>query len=153
VLRIEQSWYSAKGKPGTAAHKQAAEWYEQQGLPLPRNCMVIGSEPLPLDFTDKDNPELREWELHYWQVARKHGVFHACESIFCDVNDPPRLRNQQLAEWFGTIPDTWGMPPLPPPRFAKLLRWIAGQTSDAASRDRLEALARSLLHCASNGDL
>lgn len=114
VLRVKCCW---------DAHDAAAEWYRQQRLTLPCNCMVRGSKPLPLDYTDRYRPNLRDWEAHYWQVVRKHGVFHACDKMFCQIHDPPRLTNQQLVEWFGAIPDTQSLPPLPPQDFAKLLRW------------------------------
>jgi hypothetical protein len=123
VLRVVKSWES---------HELAAEWYRQKDLPAPRNCMVRGSQPLPLDFTDRYQNDLREWELHYWQVVRKHKVFHACERIFCELIDPPRLTNHQLVEWFGTIPDTRSLPPLPPEAFAKLLRWLSKQPTRLA---------------------
>jgi hypothetical protein len=99
---------------------------------------------MPLDKTDRYMSNLRLWDRHYRNVAEEHGVFHACESIFCEVNDPPRLTNQQLVEWFGTIPDTRALPALPPEKFLKMLRWLAGQTSDTASRHGLEALCQSL---------
>lgn len=143
VLRVYKSWRSAEGQPGTSAHNQAAEWYQQEGLPVPRNCMVRGSEPLPLEVTDRYNPDLRKWEAHYWKVAREYGVFHACQPLFCEVNDPPRLTNQQLAEWFATIPNPREMSPLAPEAFAKMLRWLAEQTSGAAS-SRLLELSNSL---------
>ena len=120
VLQVKRSWES---------HEQAAAWYREQKLPLPCNCMVRGSEPLPLDYTDRYQDDPRAWEAHYWQVAREHGVFHACEKIFCDVNDPPRLTNQQLVEWFGTIPDTRSLPPLSSDDFDKLMRWLNRQRS------------------------
>lgn len=115
VLRVLCTWES---------HEQAAEWYRQGHLTPPGNCMVRGSQPLALDFTDRYKDDRRKWELHYWNVARKHGVFHACEKIFYELVDPPRLTNQQLLEWFGTIPDTRELQPLPPEDFAKLLKWL-----------------------------
>jgi hypothetical protein len=137
VLRVKESWTS---------HEQAAEWYREQGSLPPRNCMVRCSTPLPLDFTDKYNPDWRDWEAHYWRVARRHGNFHACDKMFCELVDPPRLTNQQLLEWFGCIPDTRELPPLPPQDFAKLLCWLAEQPTAAAKRQRLEALFHSMLH-------
>jgi hypothetical protein len=143
LLRVHESWRPVEGKPGTVAHQQAAEWYRKQGLPPPRNCMVRGSEPLALEFTDRYKGNLRDWEAHYWKVAREHGVFHACEIMFCDANAPPRLKNQQLAEWFGRIPNTWEISPLAPAAFAKMVHWLALQTPDPA-RSRLSELAQSL---------
>jgi hypothetical protein len=77
-------------------------------------------------------------------VAWAHGVFHACEKIFCDVNNPPRLMNRQLVEWFGTIPDARSLPPLPPKKFAKLLNWLAGLEIDATSTNPLSTAVAGL---------
>lgn len=131
ILRVEKSWQT---------HELAAEWYSHRGLPLPSNCMVSRNAPVPLDKTDADTPNLRLWDRHYRHVAVNHGVVHACERIFCDVNDPPRLTNRQLVEWFGTIPNTRELPPIPAQHFENMLRWLVDQTSDAASRQRLAAL-------------
>jgi hypothetical protein len=106
--------------------------------------MVRGSKPLSLDFTDRYRKDLRKWELHYWQVARKYRIFHACDKIFCELVDPPRLTNRQLVEWFGTIPDTRGLPPLPPQDFSKLLSWVAQQPTAVASRQKLEMPIQSM---------
>jgi hypothetical protein len=152
VLRVHRSWRSAGREPGTAAHEQAAKWYQQQGLPAPCNCMVKGSEPLPLRMTDKYRQDLREWEAHYWQVARTHGVFHACDSIFCDIDAPPRMENRQLVEWFGAIPNPREMSALATDGFIQMLQWLMAQTSGAV-RTRLEELEKSLLHHAFTGEL
>jgi hypothetical protein len=133
------------GQVGTAAHEEAATWYEQQGLPAPSNCMRRQSKPLPLDFTDRFNSDLREWDLHYRRVARTHGVFHACEAIFRDVNDPPRLNNQQLHSWFGCIPNPREPHPLAPDAFAQMLHWLAAKVSDPDARRRLEDLTQLML--------
>lgn len=129
VLRIKHSW---------STHQEAAAWYRAQKLPLPGNCMVRGNEPLPLDYTDRYQDDLRAWEAHYWQVARKHGDFHACEKIFCDVNAPPRLTNRQLVEWFGMIPDPRDPQPLAAKKFILMLEWLWGQPAFAASRQKLQ---------------
>ena len=136
VLRIQKSWQ---------AHVHAAEWYREQYLDLPSNCMVSENNPMPLDMTDRYQPNLILWDRHYRHAANQFGVFHACEKIFCELYDPPRVTNTQLVNWFGTIPDTRELPPFPPQDFVKMLRWLVGQTSDTASQLRLEALAQSLL--------
>lgn len=152
VLRIHKTWLPADGKGWPKAHQEAAEWYRQQGLPPPGNCMVRGTKPLPLELTDRYKPNLRDWEAHYWRVARKHGVFHACEPIFRDLIDPPPLQTRQLLEWFDEIPNPREMLPLAPVAFAKMLDWLAVQTADSA-RQRLEALKKSLLPQAFTGEL
>ncbi len=143
VLRIRKTW---------PTHQEAAERYRQQGLLLPGNCMVRGTKPLPLEFTDRNRANLRDWEAHYWQVARAHGVFHACEPIFLDVIDPPRLQTRQLQEWFGKIPNPREMSPLDPSAFSKMLEWLAVQTADSA-RQPLKELKKSLLHQTFTGEL
>jgi hypothetical protein len=144
VLRVQKSWQ---------AHAHAAEWYREQHLDLPSNCMVSENNPMPLDMTDRYQPNLILWDRHYRHTADQFGVFHACEKVCCELHDPPRLTNEQLVHWFSTIPDTRELPPFPPQDFAKMVRWLAGQTADAASRLRLEALAQSLLQCAFHGEL
>ena len=136
VLRIHKTW---------PTHQEAAGWYRQQDLPLPGNCMVKGTDPLPLELTDRYNPNPRDWEAHYWQVARAHGVFHACEPIFRDVVDPPRLQTRQMQEWYGEIPNPREASPLAPSAFGKMLDWLATQVADSA-RHPLQALKKSLLH-------
>ena len=153
VLRIRKSWRSAEGQPGTEAHAQAAKWYHEQVLPLPSNCMAEGNKPMPLDKTDRYMSNLRLWDRHYRHVAEEHGVFHACESIFCEVNDPPRLTNRQLVEWFGAIPNTREFSPLPTEKFVKMLRWLVSQTADAATGRRLEDLCQLLSPPGFKGDL
>ena len=152
ALRIHKTWQPVDGKGWPKAHQEAAEWYRQQGLLLPGNCMVRGTKPLPLEFTDRNRANLRDWEAHYWQVARAHGAFHACEPIFLDVIDPPRLQTRQLHEWFGEIPNPREMSPLDPAAFSKMLEWLAVQTADSA-RQPLVALKKSLLHQAFTGEL
>lgn len=136
VLRVQKSWH---------AHVHAAEWYLQQHLDLPSNCMVPENNPMPLDMTDRYRPNLKLWDKHYRQTANQFGVFHACEKVFCELHDPPRLTNEQLVHWFDTIPNSRELPPFPPQDFAKMIRWLAGQIADTASRLRLKALANSLL--------
>jgi hypothetical protein len=147
VLRIHKTWLPAEGKGWPKAHQEASEWYRQRGLPLPSNCMVRGSKPLPLELTDRYKSNLRDWEAHYWRVARKHGVFHACEPIFRNVVDPPRLQTRQLQEWFGTIPSPWDIAPLDPAAFAKMLDWLAGQIADSVGqrlRERKDTVLRQV---------
>ena len=145
VLRVLKTWLPVDRRGWPKAHQEAAMWYRQQGLPLPRNCMVRGTEPLPLELTDRYyEGTLREWEAHYWRVVRAHGVFHACEPVFVDVINPPRLKNQQLVEWFGKIPNTWKFTPLDRVAFSQMLDWLADQTLVSA-RQRIETLKTSIL--------
>jgi hypothetical protein len=140
ILRIKKSWLSHRKQRGLEAHDQAAAWYLALGLPIPSNCMTSASSRKPLDQTDRFKPNIEEWDDIYRLRAIQCGAFHACEKIFCEVNDPPRLTNRQLVKWFGTIPDTRSLPTLPPRNFVNLLVWLAGQPASSTHRQHLETL-------------
>jgi hypothetical protein len=148
VLRVEKSWLEHRSQRGLEAHTQAAAWYQRQGLPVPSNCMVSDEGRMSMDRTDCFKSDLEDWDAVYRLRAIKCGAFHACEKIFCDVNNPPRLTNPQLLEWFRTIPDTRSLPPLTPKDFATLLRWLAVETTDTNSSQLLKTLATELANSA-----
>jgi hypothetical protein len=152
VLRVKKSWLKHRPRRGLGAHAQAAEWYRELGLPLPSNCMVAGNEPLALDRTDRYAIEgkiattLEEWDDGYRSRAIECGAFHACDIIFCEVNDPPQMKTQQLNKWFGLIPNPREPEALVPERFILMLKWLCEQPIAAASRERLQFLIESLSH-------
>lgn len=152
VLRVHKSWRVETNGSGLQAHVHAAEWYQQQGLRVPSNCLVTTEGRIPLDKTDQSWPNVEVWDRSYRQRANKYGVFHACEPIFRDLHDPPRLSNAQLEEWFARVPGTQNPPTLPAHDFGELLCWLAEQTSNAASRLRLGELVRVLLQHSTDGD-
>ncbi|MFT5031869.1 MAG: hypothetical protein ACI9VS_004341 [Candidatus Binatia bacterium] len=144
VLRILKSWLEHANRRGLKAHEQAAQWYREHKLRLPSNCMVHPDGCCPLDQTDRYKANLEEWERAYRLRAIECGAFHACEPIFREVHNPPRLTTGQLHQWFGQIPNPRDQRPFPPEDFAKLLLWLAGQTPDDTEVKRLSKLAAKL---------
>lgn len=50
------------------SHREASEWYVQQVLPLPSNCLVRQNPPLTIDHTDHGNgreTDTCRWDLRY----------------------------------------------------------------------------------------
>jgi hypothetical protein len=144
VLRVRESWLEHRPRRGLDAHAAAAKWYGQMNLPVPSNCMVNDGGRKPLNQTDRYKPDLDDWDAGYLVRAKRCGAFHACEKEYCDIQDPPRLANRQLNEWFKCIPNPREPESLSPTGYAKMLRWLAGKAADAASRQRLETLAAAL---------
>lgn len=59
VLRVLESWRVVTKGNGMEAHAQAEEWYRQQGLGVPSNCMTseFGRRPLHLTHQEWSNIE------------------------------------------------------------------------------------------------
>ncbi len=151
VLQIKNSWLKHRPKRGLDSHDQAAEWYRQQGRPLPSNCMVDGNEPQALDRTDRFGirgkiTTLEEWDRGYRLRAMECGAFHACEIIFCEVNAPPQFTTQQLQGWFGLPPDPRNPQPLTPGKYILMLEWLCEQPAVSSGRQKLQSLIESLRH-------
>lgn len=140
VLRIAKTFRSEPNELGTRAHERAAQWYRERQLPLPSSCMVPENRPLVLSKTDRHKCSVGAWDDIYLNRANEHGHFHVCEKVFCCLQDPPKLTNGQLHDWFGTVPGTQNPPALSECDFAELIRWLAGQATDSCSRRRLLAL-------------
>jgi len=88
------------------SHQEAGEWYVANRHSLPRNCMVEGNPPLPLDYTIGDHDNLEEWDRGYRVRARKCGVFLVCIAEHLDLFDPPIVTENILVDIFGGIPGT-----------------------------------------------
>jgi hypothetical protein len=72
VLRVRERFES---------HDDAADWYREQGLPLPSNCWVEGNPPIPYERTVQDSP-WETWDRGYRVRARRFPVFLATEALF-----------------------------------------------------------------------
>ena len=91
-------------------HRDAADWYENQGLLLPSNCLVRENPPLPLaktigHFKDKDKHLVKaenvgDWDINYQARARKWGTILACESLFTELWNPPVISTNEAAAIF-----------------------------------------------------
>ena len=60
------------------SHAEAARWYVDQGITLPKNCMVKDNPPLAIEMTapiTEFGTDLSRWDLSYQKRARQCGVF------------------------------------------------------------------------------
>ena len=152
VLRVRESWLKHRPKRGLETHAKAAEWYQQQKLAIPSNCMVSDKGRKPLDQTDRYAIErkiattLEEWDDGYRLRAIECGAFHACEKIFCEVNDPPQFTTEQLSRWFGLPPNPRDPQSLASEKFILMLEWLCEQPAATTSHQRLQSLIKSLRH-------
>lgn len=113
-----------------ANHKSAADWYLQNNLPLPSNCMVEGNLPLPFDRTAaaiffKGKKDVREflakqneqqktlgerrikiWDEDYKQRAETWQQFVVTKPIFLELRNPPVILRNDFIEIFKRVPNT-----------------------------------------------
>lgn len=98
------------------SHSAAAAWYTNQGYAVPSNCMVHGNHPIPYAKTNGQTE--RKWRSHseavrlnlwdgiYRKRSRQVGVFLACEPLWLELHQPPKLLLNDLVEIFGRVPGT-----------------------------------------------
>lgn len=118
------------------SHKDAAIWYRDGNLPLPSNCLVPDNPPLSLDRTarrykgpDKkrrkaeSDADLSKWDLGYHARVRRWGAFLVCETLFCELNQPPVLTRKMTETVFdgGKMPLTLTPPRIAPQEFRRLI--------------------------------
>lgn len=140
VLRVVH-WFSG--------HAAAAEWYREEGLPLPSNCMVEGNPPLPLERTGgpgkatlkqlgyPSDPEraVRAWDYGYRTRAGKWGAFLVCEPTWVELWNPPVLTPRMARAVFGgRMPATQNPRKISDEAFERLAEITRshGQVRDAA---------------------
>jgi hypothetical protein len=119
VLRIERSFGS---------HAEARDdWYVAHGLPLPRNLVVPGNEPLPFEltcgfFTGADGRVVRpnaargltpvvlvrQWDGLYRKRAKDAPHVHVCRPLYVNLTAPIELKDETAARVFpeGRFPGT-----------------------------------------------
>lgn len=83
-------------------HAEAAEWYRSKGLQVPTNCVVEGSNPLPLDRTALT----RSSEAIYQERARLYPQYLICRARCIRLTDPPMITTDMWQEILGRIPAT-----------------------------------------------
>jgi hypothetical protein len=118
------------------SHLLAAAWYTSLNLPLPRNLIVPGNSPLPLEATDgvipaqlKHRAELtaegivQRWDARYALRSRQVGVVLSCEPLFLNVQNPPRITAADWLVWNGSTPSTRN----PPQITEELWKSVAGR--------------------------
>lgn len=107
------------------SHVAAEKWYRACNSELPRNIMVIGNGPLPLEQTQgfylddrkkkvfpRDRSDhgriLEEWDAIYNERRYKCGHVRICEALYRELCDPPALWPGDVGRVFadGEFPDT-----------------------------------------------
>jgi hypothetical protein len=97
-------------------HSAAADWYRKQGCSVPSNCLITGNPPISYELTGATlggkasacatAASLRAWDDMYHQRARKVSVFLACEPLWLELHQPPRLFVEDIIRVFGRVPGT-----------------------------------------------
>lgn len=94
-------------------HADAANWYRAQGLVLPSNCLVQGNPPVTLDKTVaasepgvSDAAVIKAWDKGYQDRVKVTSRFIICDSLFCELHDPPVVDQSNLHTIFGKTPNT-----------------------------------------------
>lgn len=83
-------------------HKEAAEWFNKQGLPIPSNCIVEGNLPLNKRIAgNKCNDE----EV-YRRRSTKFPSYYICKKLYVELNIPPIITEDKFENIFGKVPGT-----------------------------------------------
>ena len=108
------------------SHVEAAQWYQRQGVKIPRNCIVEGNPPLSLEYTGNPHKcsNVEIWDADYCNRVGRIGVFLACKTIFLKLNDPPILTDEMMYDTFGRIPGTRNPPAISDCEFQKLIQRV-----------------------------
>ena len=92
-----------------ASHRDAAEWYERQGVALPSNCGVRENPPLDLDHTGGRPRNFRtdaQWDGAYRKRVRENPMLLACDALHLELDAPPVLTSECMLATFGKVPGT-----------------------------------------------
>ncbi len=113
------------------SHEDGSNWYRDQNLDLPSNCMVRGNEHEPLVRSHRqhvDSKKLsdeklsRRWDGQYRVRASRYGSFVVCDVLFRDLSwEAPVVNDDKLVKAFGRIPGTQNPGSLPQGEFHLLL--------------------------------
>lgn len=116
----------------SASHDDAAKWYSEQSLPVPSNCMIQGSRPVPYEHTNGRNDKsyqghpvdarLRNWDGEYRKRARNVGLVAHCEPLYLNILSPPRITVDEIRSIFGRVPGTQTPATLPCDLVRELVR-------------------------------
>ncbi len=114
------------------SHEEAAEWYRQNKLPLPNNCMVRGNLATPLSMShrihgfDKELDDQRifaKWDGAYQLRVRRYPVFAICDILHVDLSWKSKSIDEKTwIEVFDRIPGTLNPAALPLGQIKSLLK-------------------------------
>ncbi len=100
-------------------HGEAADWYLQNGCPLPSNCMVVGNAPKELELTHRivpkevkekvdlgSDPELaiRYWDALYKGRANTCSIFLVTKAELLELENPLQVLERDFLETLGKVP-------------------------------------------------
>lgn len=116
------------------SHDEAAVWYREQRVALPRNLIVAGNLPVRLEETDGVIPSdlrcrksslsaeeiVRLWDGRYRLRARTWGVVLVCNPIFVQLRHPPAITEEEWLAWIGRVPSTRNPPEITDDLWRKL---------------------------------
>lgn len=103
------------------SHRDAATWYQAQGLPLPGNCMVPGNQPLAAEHSIHPNRDVAEWDAKYAARVVRAPVFLASRSLFFELSTPPVVTEAHMIRIMGRIPGLRNPPEISDEQFAGFL--------------------------------
>lgn len=109
-------------------HKLGANWYYENNLTVPSNCMIENNPPKLFDETAGNYEKVTDiakflskpievqtkigerrielWDRNYQDKANKWGVFIVTEPIFVELNDSPIILEQDWINLLGKVPNT-----------------------------------------------
>ena len=108
------------------SHRLAANWYQDNGLRVPSNCMVEANPPLELDKTSnlENFNSVEHWDIGYRRRSRRNGVFLVCDWMFLELKSPPVVTEDMLIEVFCGIPCTQNPPSISDEEYSKVAGWV-----------------------------
>lgn len=90
-----------------STHQGAYDWYMENGLQVPSNCMAIKDGFLPMHLTSGNKLTIRQWNHHYLVRARNHDVFLRCRHVTDPrLIEPPILTEEDFYRLIGGDPFT-----------------------------------------------
>ncbi|MBK5446841.1 hypothetical protein JFU13_28460 [Peribacillus sp. TH24] len=87
-------------------HQSAANWYMQQGLALPLNCMIEGNHPLRYDHTIHTPQSAIGAEEAYIQRVANNSDYIVCKPLKIELENPPIIPKDKLEDATGFTPST-----------------------------------------------
>jgi hypothetical protein len=88
-------------------HKEAAKWYQNNGVSLPANIMVKENKHVALEKTvgieGAVGESVEEWDEWYLNRSKEVSQVAICKPIYVNIDNPIGLTKQQYLENFGKI--------------------------------------------------
>ena len=109
-------------------HEEAAEWYINNHIELPSNCMVPGNPPYNWEQQAGVNSRyfdnIEDGDAFYDARSRRIPTFVRTNKLFCELFNPPVVTNEMMISVFGRVPNTQNPPTISEKMFEKFLSII-----------------------------